>query len=193
MPAKWPPRRESHPDLRFQRPAHCCLCHEAKWSPGKVLPPRLPGVGRTRCYFTTGRSGFTICERRWTRRRPGRDQLVHRKPKIVNRNWLRETDSHHRLRFQRATSSCYSIPQKLVEPEVVATSPCRIKSPMPVCCGFDSSGARGGTFTRTGDALDVVPLRWATRAKRTSPAGLFHRLIASVQQKVARSASRSGM
>ena len=27
---------------------------------------------------------------------------------------------------------------KLVEPEVVATSPCRIKSPMPVCCGFDS-------------------------------------------------------
>ena len=28
--------------------------------------------------------------------------------------------------------------QKVVEPEVVATSPCRIKSPMPVCCGFDS-------------------------------------------------------
>ncbi len=26
----------------------------------------------------------------------------------------------------------------LVEPEVVATSPCRIKSPVPVCCGFDS-------------------------------------------------------
>ena len=25
-----------------------------------------------------------------------------------------------------------------MEPEVVATSPCRIKSPMPVCCGFDS-------------------------------------------------------
>ena len=28
--------------------------------------------------------------------------------------------------------------QRMVEPEVVATSPCRIKSPMPVCCGFDS-------------------------------------------------------
>ena len=28
--------------------------------------------------------------------------------------------------------------KELVEPEVVATSPCRIKSPMPVCCGFDS-------------------------------------------------------
>jgi len=26
----------------------------------------------------------------------------------------------------------------LVEPEVVATSPNRIKSPVPVCCGFDS-------------------------------------------------------
>jgi hypothetical protein len=25
-----------------------------------------------------------------------------------------------------------------VEPEVVATSPFRIKSPVPVCCGFDS-------------------------------------------------------
>src|SRR5262245_52146970 len=28
---------------------------------------------------------------------------------------------------------------KLVEPEAVATSPYRIKSPVPVCCGFDSS------------------------------------------------------
>jgi hypothetical protein len=27
---------------------------------------------------------------------------------------------------------------RLVEPEVVATSPNRIKSPVPVCCGFDS-------------------------------------------------------
>ena len=25
-----------------------------------------------------------------------------------------------------------------MEPEVVATSPTRIKSPVPVCCGFDS-------------------------------------------------------
>lgn len=31
-------------------------------------------------------------------------------------------------------------PKALVEPEVVATSPCRIKSPVPVCCGFDSEG-----------------------------------------------------
>jgi len=62
----------------------------------------------------------------------------------------------------------------LVEPEVVATSPCRIKSPMPVCCGFSSItlrlipnlplkfesklGTRGRIRACTGDALDVVPL-----------------------------------
>jgi hypothetical protein len=28
---------------------------KGKWSPGKVLPPRLLGVGQTRSYFTTGR------------------------------------------------------------------------------------------------------------------------------------------
>jgi hypothetical protein len=28
--------------------------------------------------------------------------------------------------------------QRMVEPEVVATSPNRIKSPVPVCCGFSS-------------------------------------------------------
>ena len=27
---------------------------------------------------------------------------------------------------------------ELVEPEVVATSPCPVKSRVPVCCGFDS-------------------------------------------------------
>src|SRR5437867_3229988 len=40
--------------------------------------------------------------------------------------------------------------RRMVEPEVVATSPYRIKSPVPVCCGFDSlklacqAVARGG-------------------------------------------------
>ena len=65
---------------------------------------------------------------------------------------------------------------ELVEPEVVATSPCPGKSRVPVCCGFDSlklarrveaqkakAGARGRICTCTGDVLDVVPLRWATR------------------------------
>jgi len=36
----------------------------------------------------------------------------------------------------------------MVDPKVVANSPCRIKSPMPVYCGFESVGALGGTCTR---------------------------------------------
>ena len=36
-------------------------------------------------------------------------------------------------------------------------------------------GARGQIRTDTGDALDVVPLHWATRAN-TPPVGLFHQL-----------------
>jgi len=38
----------------------------------------------------------------------------------------------------------------VVEPEVVATSPNRIKSPVPVCCGFGSrkNGGRERTCTR---------------------------------------------
>ena len=62
---------------------------------------------------------------------------------------------------------------KLVEPEVVATSPCRIKSPVPVCCGFGSievarqaeaqrakAGARGPALrdTCTGPALSGMSL-----------------------------------
>ena len=61
----------------------------------------------------------------------------------------------------------------------------------PFAEGF---GARGGIRTRTGDALDVVSLLFGLHERNgTSPAGLFHRLIASVQGKVARSTSRSGM
>lgn len=54
-----------------------------------------------------------------------------------------------------------------MEPEVVATSPYRIKSPVPVLLWLRlrEIGARGQTCTDTRDALDVVPLRWATRAK----------------------------
>src|SRR5881398_1922493 len=46
-------------------------------------------------------------------------------------NWLRDTDSHHQHRFQRATSCLLRYPA-LVEPEVVAGSAARIKSPGPV-------------------------------------------------------------
>src|SRR5438876_325318 len=36
----------------------------------------------------------------------------------------------------------------MVEPEVVATSPYRIKSPVPVCCGFDSVKLTRDKLTR---------------------------------------------
>jgi hypothetical protein len=65
---------------------------------------------------------------------------------------------------------------KLVEPEVVATSPNRIKSPVPVYCGIDSlkmvlaAGACARPHcTCTVDVFNVVPLRWATRAKKMEP------------------------
>src|SRR5437773_4500832 len=32
----------------------------------------------------------------------------------------------------------FAFRNELVEPEVVATSPYRVKNPVPVCCGFDS-------------------------------------------------------
>src|SRR5213080_2925515 len=37
---------------------------------------------------------------------------------------------------------------EMVEPEVVATSPYRIKSPVPVCCGFDSVKLTRDKLTR---------------------------------------------
>ena len=43
---------------------------------------------------------------------------------------------------------CWATRAMLVDPEVVATSPCRIKSPVPVCCGFESAGSRDGSRTR---------------------------------------------
>ena len=48
--------------------------------------------------------------------------------------------------------------KELVEPEVVATSPYRIKSPVPVCCGFDSVelvGERGLAPPRLADSLSA--------------------------------------
>ena len=69
-------------------------------------------------------------------------------------------------------SALFTLHLRVVEPEVVATSPNRIKSPVPVCCGFSSQlkwlaepklkrakvGARGRICTCTGDALNVVSL-----------------------------------
>ena len=69
---------------------------------------------------------------------------------------------------------------ELVEPEVVATSPCRIKSPVPVCCGFDSVklvGERGLAPPRLTDSRSVgsAHSRLTTRPKNWSPHPELHR------------------
>lgn len=88
-------------------------------------------------------------------------------------------DSHHRLRFQRAPScSLLHSARKLVEPEVVATSPYRIKSPMPVCCGFSSASKRASSGRSLPPASSVKhgPLellrdqRWLNRKGRSEKA-----------------------
>lgn len=48
--------------------------------------------------------------------------------------WIRTKTVGVKTRY----AACYTTRQEMVEPEVVATSPRRIKSPVPVCCGFDS-------------------------------------------------------
>ena len=60
--------------------------------------------------------------------------LFHHRAEIGCGRWIRTID----FAFKERRVADYSIPQRLVEPEVVATSPYRIKSPVPVCCGFDS-------------------------------------------------------
>lgn len=62
-------------------------------------------------------------------------------------------------------------PARLVEPEVVATSPRRIKSPVPVCCGFDSvrmvlaAGVAPALATLSTSCLFC----WTTRAACAGP------------------------
>ena len=58
--------------------------------------------------------------------------------KLTGESWLPRLDSHQDRRGQSPICCCYTTRQEMVEPEVVATSPNRIKSPVPVCCGFDS-------------------------------------------------------
>ena len=61
---------------------------------------------------------------------------------------------------------------ELVEPEVVATSPNRIKSPVPVYCGFSSeNGGRERTCTSKARRLSICGVcysRLTTRPKNTN-------------------------
>jgi len=59
----------------------------------------------------------------------------------------------------------------VVEPEVVATSPNRIKSPVPVCCGFSSTKmVLAAGFAPALATLSTSCLFcWTTRAKEMDP------------------------
>ena len=77
-------------------------------------------------------------------------------------------DSHHHAAFKGRCPAIRRPGKKLVEPEVVATSPYRIKSPVPVCCGFSSrkvvlaAGFAPALATFSTSCLFC----WTTRAKK---------------------------
>src|SRR5256712_14079819 len=80
--------------------------------------------------------------------------LFHHRAEIGCRGW-------NRTSIRAFKGRCPTIRRpgnELVEPEVVATSPYRIKSPVPVCCGFDSLklvGERGLAPPRLTDSRSV--------------------------------------
>jgi hypothetical protein len=67
--------------------------------------------------------------------------LLHHRAETGYRGWICTTTNA----FKGRCPAIKRPGKKLMEPEVVATSPCRIKSPVPVCCGFGSIeiGGRG--------------------------------------------------
>src|SRR5262245_67891 len=80
--------------------------------------------------------------------------LFHHRAGIGCRGWNRTSIRAFRGRCPTIRRPC----NELAEPEVVATSPYRIKSPVPVCCGFDSVklvGERGLAPPRLTDSRSV--------------------------------------
>ena len=71
--------------------------------------------------------------------------LFHHRAENGCRGWTRTTT----LAFKGRCPAIRRPGKQVVEPEVVATSPNRIKSPVPVCCGFGSrkNGGRERTCT----------------------------------------------
>ena len=83
-----------------------------------------------------------------------------------------------------------------MEPEVVATSPCRIKSPMPVCCGFDSIGVPSwnSTSNLTRRRRLLYGLSYGdTKKKRKAESGLPRRSPQGEAGKAETSAFERGM
>jgi hypothetical protein len=122
-------------------------------APSAGISPASPTFEASRSMIKLrGRWGFTMYDLRFTSgwNECGRSSFVNRKSQIKRRGSLRP-----RTRVSG---------RRLVEPEVVATSPGRIKSPVPVYCGFDSeSGALIRAFTGLSpiptECIGLYPLR----------------------------------
>lgn len=96
--------------------------------------------------------------------------LFHHRAEFGCLAWIRTKTNGVKTRHAAVTPRG----KELVEPEVVATSPCRIKSPVPVYCGFDSLkfGGRERTCTSKAHRLSICGVccsRITTRPKTGAP------------------------
>ena len=85
--------------------------------------------------------------------------------------WINGGTGGERMPYQSNNPSIHQSISEMVEPEVVATSPNRIKSPVPVSCGFSSlkmvltAGFAPALATLSTSCLFC----WATRAAGAEP------------------------
>ena len=101
--------------------------------------PSISGCRPDVMLFHHRARGFAIYEGRFTSAASIWNTARQSQIQICKSNWLPRLDSHQDRRGQSPV--CCGLHHEangMVEPEVVATSPYRIKSPVPVCCGFDS-------------------------------------------------------
>jgi hypothetical protein len=96
--------------------------------------------------------------------------LFHHRAGSGCRAWIRTTIFSFKARCptvgRLGKLACRPKPrQRLVGPEVVATSPRRIKSPVPVCCGFEPVAAVAGLAP----AESCLKDRFAGAASRSRP------------------------
>jgi hypothetical protein len=137
---KWPLELVSHQPFRFFRPALIFLSYPAlKWRARPVLPrlgpARQAGIDAVRTHahwwlasvlprVGRGKSPVLHLQRLRTKNGPPAWCCPKYLPVIDRLLWL------------------VSYRREMVDPEVVATSLCQIKSLMPVYCGFESIGIR---------------------------------------------------
>src|SRR5436309_4307775 len=144
-------REGSAPSISGCRPDVILFHHRAKtvWMPRLDSHQDRRGQSPACCCYTTRRG--LAC--RAVARRQRESPPVHF---VLRRGSLRPS-----LRNGR----------RLVEPEVVATSPNRIKSPVPVCCGFDSMKlVLAAGFAPALATLSTSRLFcWTTRAREMDP------------------------